>query len=131
MRGEAAGLLLELTAAVRREPGNLRFDPYTQAARPAEFFVFEAYRDEAAFQAHLAAEHGARFNAALANLIEEDASGAVLAAAGRACGVSPRRPGAGETTARRPGSLACGGERVARAVPEPVPVRAGARRPAR
>ena len=71
---KVAGLLLELTAAVRREPGNLRFDPYTQAARPAEFFVFEAYRDEAAFQAHLAAEHGARFNAALADLIEEDAS---------------------------------------------------------
>jgi quinol monooxygenase YgiN len=36
--------------------------------------VFESYRDEAAFQAHLAAEHGARFNAALADLIEEDAS---------------------------------------------------------
>jgi len=71
---EVAGLLRELTAAVRREPGNLRFDPYTQAARPAEFFVFESYRDEAAFQAHLAAEHGARFNAALADLIEEDAS---------------------------------------------------------
>ena len=71
---KVAGLLRELTAAVRREPGNLRFDPYTQAARPAEFFVFESYRDEAAFQAHLAAEHGARFNAALADLIEEDGS---------------------------------------------------------
>ena len=61
-------------ASVRQEPGNLRFDPYTQAARPAEFFVFEVYRDEAAFQAHLGADHGARFNAELADLILEDAS---------------------------------------------------------
>ena len=71
---QVAGLLRELAAAVRREPGNLRFDPYTQVARPAEFFVFEVYRDEAAFQAHLGADHGARFNAALADLILEDAS---------------------------------------------------------
>jgi quinol monooxygenase YgiN len=67
-------LLRELTCSVRREPGNLRFDPYTQASNPAEFFVFEVYRDEAAFQAHLAADHGARFNAELVDLIEEDAS---------------------------------------------------------
>jgi quinol monooxygenase YgiN len=69
-----AELLRDLTRSVRQEPGNLRFDPYTQVARPAEFFVFEVYRDEAAFQAHLGADHGARFNAALADLILEDAS---------------------------------------------------------
>ena len=69
-----AELVRELTTAVRQEPGNLRFDPYTQAARPAEFLVFEVYRDEAAFQAHLGADHGARFNAELADLIIEDAS---------------------------------------------------------
>jgi quinol monooxygenase YgiN len=40
-----AELVLDLTRSVREEPGNLRFDPYTQAARPAEFFVFEVYRD--------------------------------------------------------------------------------------
>ncbi len=69
-----AELVRELTRWVRQEPGNLRFDPYTQVARPAEFFVFEVYRDEAAFQAHLGADHGARFNAELADLILEDAS---------------------------------------------------------
>ena len=69
-----AELLRGLTLHVRQEPGNLRFDAYTQAARPAEFFVFEVYRDEAAFQAHLGADYGARFNAELADLIEEDAS---------------------------------------------------------
>ena len=69
-----AELVHELTASVRQEPGNIRFDPYTQAARPSEFFVFEVYRDEAAFQAHLGADHGARFNAELADLILEDAS---------------------------------------------------------
>ena len=69
-----AELVRELTASVRQEPGNLRFDPYTQVSRPAEFFVLEVYRDEAAFQAHLGAEYGARFNAELGDLILEDAS---------------------------------------------------------
>ena len=36
--------------------------------------VLEVYRDEAAFQAHLGAEQGARFNAELADLILEEAS---------------------------------------------------------
>jgi quinol monooxygenase YgiN len=38
------------------------------------FVVIEAYRDEEAFEAHLGAEYGAVFNAALGPLIVEDGS---------------------------------------------------------
>ena len=84
---EVARLLLALTAKVREEPGCLAFEPYRVGAGPvgvgrdAEpepvgtgFVVIEAYRDEAAFAAHLAAEYGAEFNAALGPLIVEDGS---------------------------------------------------------
>ena len=69
-----ADMMRELTALVRAEPGNLVFDPYTEEAKPNRYFVFEVYKDNAAFQAHISADYGARFNAELANLIEEDAS---------------------------------------------------------
>ena len=84
---EVARLLLALTARVREEPGCLAFDPYRAGPAPAgsaaasgpepigtRFTVIEAYRDEAAFAAHLAAPYGAAFNAALVPLIEEDGS---------------------------------------------------------
>ena len=84
---EVAHLLLALTAKVREEPGCLAFEPYRVAAAPADsgveagservgtgFVVVEAYRNEAAFAAHLTAPYGAEFNAALGPLIEEDGS---------------------------------------------------------
>ena len=84
---EVASLLLALTAKVRDEPGCLVFEPYRvgqapsgfdAAAEPAAggtcFVVLEAYRDEAAFAEHIAAEYGAEFNAALGPLIVEDGS---------------------------------------------------------
>jgi len=36
--------------------------------------VFEVYEDDAAFQQHISADYGARFNSELAGLIEEDGS---------------------------------------------------------
>ena len=84
---EVARLLLALTAEVREEPGCLAFEPHRVAAAPAgsaasagpepigtRFIVVEAYRDEEAFAAHLAASYGANFNAALVPLIVEDGS---------------------------------------------------------
>ena len=63
---------------MREEPGCLAFEPHRVAAAPAgsavsagpepigtRFIVVEAYRDEEAFAAHLAASYGAIFNAAL------------------------------------------------------------------
>lgn len=71
---EVALLLLGLTAQVRREPGNIRFDPFRLRTNPAAFFVYEAYTDAAAFTTHLAADYGAAFNTALQDLIEGDGS---------------------------------------------------------
>jgi quinol monooxygenase YgiN len=69
-----AEMMRQLTDEVRREPGNQLFLPYTREANPREYFVFEVYEDEAAFQKHISAGYGARFNGELADLIEEDGS---------------------------------------------------------
>lgn len=69
-----AEMMRQLTDEVRREPGNQLFLPYTREANPREYFVFEVYEDEAAFQEHISADYGARFNGELADLIEEDGS---------------------------------------------------------
>lgn len=69
-----ADMMRELVTCVRQEPGNLVFEPYTEESSPNRYFVFEVYRDEAAFEAHITADYGARFNAELADLIEGDAS---------------------------------------------------------
>ncbi|MGK3955604.1 putative quinol monooxygenase [Arthrobacter sp. R4] len=69
-----AEMMRQLTAEVRREPGNQLFLPYTRETNPREYFVFEVYEDDAAFQEHISADYGARFNGELADLIEEDGS---------------------------------------------------------
>ncbi|MFD5476470.1 putative quinol monooxygenase [Streptomyces hawaiiensis] len=73
-RDEVARMIVEYAEKVRQEEGNVAFDVYTKAASPRAFWIFEAYRDEDAFQAHLKAPYGGPFNTALAPLIEEDAS---------------------------------------------------------
>jgi quinol monooxygenase YgiN len=69
-----AEMMRELTTLVRQEPGNVVFEPYVEESHPNRYFVFEVYKDEAAFEAHIAADYGARFNAELTDLIEGDAS---------------------------------------------------------
>jgi len=69
-----AEMMRELTELVRAEPGNLVFEPYTERADPNRYFVFEVYADDAAFEAHISADYGARFNAELVTLIAEDGS---------------------------------------------------------
>ncbi|QFR02256.1 antibiotic biosynthesis monooxygenase [Streptomyces phaeolivaceus] len=71
---EVTRLISEYAEKVRKEDGNLAFDVYTKASRPRAFWIFEVYRDEDAFQAHLKAPYGGPFNTALTPLIEEDAS---------------------------------------------------------
>ncbi|MFJ7291114.1 putative quinol monooxygenase [Streptomyces collinus] len=71
---EVARLLRDYARNVRTEEGNLVFDVYTRTTHPRAFWIFEVYRDEDAFRAHLGAPYGGPFNAALAPLIEEDAS---------------------------------------------------------
>ncbi|MEJ1090380.1 putative quinol monooxygenase [Microbacterium istanbulense] len=66
-----AALLAEFAEGVRAEPGNVVFDATRLVDDPDRFFVYEVYRDEEAFQAHLAAPAGVPFNAALQELIVE------------------------------------------------------------
>ena len=71
MGDQVAALLADFAREVRREPGNIVFDCYRLEADADKFFVHEVYRDEAAFQAHIGADHGAVFNRALGPLIVE------------------------------------------------------------
>ena len=65
-------LIGDFALQVRSEPGNLRFDPHETA--PGSFFVYELYRDRAAFDSHLAEEHGRVFNDLLGPIIHGGAS---------------------------------------------------------
>lgn len=71
---EVARLVAGLTPLVRAEPGNVRFEPNVRREDSRRYFVYEVYRDRAAFDAHVGAAYGVEFNAALNPLIEEDAS---------------------------------------------------------
>lgn len=67
-------LIAAFAEVVRAEPGNVVFDVYREADAPDRFFVYEIYRDQAAFEAHIAAAAGAAFNAELNELIVGDGS---------------------------------------------------------
>jgi quinol monooxygenase YgiN len=71
---EVDALIQEYAATVRAEPGNERFEVYRRAEDPDRFVVFEVYRDREAFDAHLTAEAGRAFNAALVPRIVEPQS---------------------------------------------------------
>ena len=63
-------LIDDFANVVRAEPGNICFDAHSETAHPAKIFVYELYRDSAAFEDHLAAPAGAAFNRVLADLVE-------------------------------------------------------------
>lgn len=71
---EVEELLRGFAQTVQAEPGNLTFDVYRRADSPMQFYVFEIYRDRAAFEEHVAAESGREFNDALGRLIVEAGS---------------------------------------------------------
>ncbi len=64
-------LITELAERVRQEPGNLAFDVYHQGDSTLEYFVFEAYSDSDALEAHASAAYSSAFNAAIGSHIEE------------------------------------------------------------
>ena len=58
--GEAdavADILRRMAAAVRAEPGTLRFEPHRSPSNDHLFFLYELFADEAAFAAHQQTEH--------------------------------------------------------------------------
>lgn len=65
-----AALLRDYGAQVRQEPGNITFAAFTKESDGRQVFVFEEYRDENAFQTHLASPYGRTFNEALAPLVD-------------------------------------------------------------
>jgi quinol monooxygenase YgiN len=71
---EIQTLISDLAVKVRQEPGNDEFTIYRERDNPGKFFVFEQYRDESSFEAHIRAEYGVIFNQQLSSLIEEGAS---------------------------------------------------------
>jgi quinol monooxygenase YgiN len=71
---EVASLISGLAEDVRREPGNTEFTVYRERDNSRKFFVFEQYRDEPSFDAHIGAEYGRIFNQRLSSLIEESES---------------------------------------------------------
>ncbi|MEV4688977.1 putative quinol monooxygenase [Microbacterium sp. LWH3-1.2] len=73
-RTEVEGLIRGYAEAVRQEPGNVVFDVYTRAEGEDRFVVFEVYRGQAAFDAHIGADKGAAFNDVLGPLIVGGAS---------------------------------------------------------
>ncbi|KAA0962371.1 MULTISPECIES: putative quinol monooxygenase [Microbacterium] len=71
---EVAALLRDFADVVRAEEGNVVFDATRLVDDPDRFFVYEVYRDEAAFRSHIAAPAGVPFNEALQQLIVEPSS---------------------------------------------------------
>ncbi|GGM61030.1 putative quinol monooxygenase [Microbacterium saperdae] len=69
-----AALLRDFAEGVRAEDGNVVFDATRLVDDSDRFFVYEVYRDDEAFQAHLASPAGVPFNAALQELIVEPSS---------------------------------------------------------
>lgn len=55
-----AGILRELTAASRQEPGCVSYIPHTVEGEPDTVVIYEQYRDEAAREAHRHTAHFAR-----------------------------------------------------------------------
>ncbi len=51
------------------EPECHQFDVCTDPSGPSTVFLYELYRDEAAFQLHLASDHFKQFDAAVADLV--------------------------------------------------------------
>ena len=68
----AAEVIRELTEATRQEPGNLEYRAHRDPEDPRVFLMYEAYRDQAAFEEHGQAEHFQRLGpGALFPLMEE------------------------------------------------------------
>lgn len=63
-------MLLEYRTVVRNEPGNLVFTCHQQNGQPETFMVYEVYRDQSAFNAHISSHENGVFNRKLVPLLE-------------------------------------------------------------
>jgi quinol monooxygenase YgiN len=67
-QGRVQDLLIALSRRVRQEPGNVDFIAHRHPTHTSDFFVYEEYVDQAAFETHVASAHCAQFNEALMSL---------------------------------------------------------------
>ena len=65
------GITENASGAVKDEPGCLRFDVIQDANDNNKIWVYEVYKDEAAFQAHTQAPHYLKFREASAEWREQ------------------------------------------------------------
>ena len=72
-----AEVIDEMTAPSRAEPGNRFYQAQVSVDDPRQFYLYEQYADEAAYEAHMASEHFTR-------LVKEEAIPELLEARERA-----------------------------------------------
>jgi quinol monooxygenase YgiN len=60
-REEIAGILRELTAASRQEPGCVSYIAHTIESEPDTVLIYEQYRDDAAVEAHRNTPHFSKY----------------------------------------------------------------------
>ena len=69
-------IIEDAQGSVNDEPGCLRFDVIQDADDPNRIWLYEVYRDEAAFQAHTQAPHFIKFRDATQDIRVEGIQGA-------------------------------------------------------
>jgi quinol monooxygenase YgiN len=69
---EVQDLLLEYSRIVRSEPGNIMFVCHQVQDTPEKFLVYEVYKDQLAFDEHIASRENSSFNLKLATRIDAD-----------------------------------------------------------
>ena len=69
-------ILDDARGSVNNEPGCLRFDVIQDGADENRIWLYEVYRDEAAFQAHLQTPHFIRWRDTVKDWMEEGIQGA-------------------------------------------------------
>ena len=74
-------IIEDAQGSVNDEPGCLRFDVIQDADDPNRIWLYEVYRDEAAFQAHTQAPHFIKFRDATQDIRVEGIQGAARGSA--------------------------------------------------
>ena len=60
----------DANGSIRDEPGCFRFDILQDGENPNRFYLYEVYKDPAAFQAHLVASHFKTWRSAVTDMFD-------------------------------------------------------------
>ena len=60
----------DANGSIRDEPGCFRFDMLQDGENPNRFYLYEVYKDPAAFQAHLAAPHFEKWRSEVTDMFD-------------------------------------------------------------